>query len=90
VLALKPFVQDLADQDRTWLVLAMSATLAGQNRKNQQTGQPGGEPKDPPEHTWNAINRSRNCEKNCSNGEATGSDALRKRRKSIFGPPHAS
>jgi Na+/H+ antiporter NhaD/arsenite permease-like protein len=29
VLALKPFVQNLADQDRIWLTIAMSATLAG-------------------------------------------------------------
>ncbi len=29
VLALKPFVQSLADQHRIWLVIAMSATLAG-------------------------------------------------------------
>ena len=29
VLALKPFVQDLVDQQRIWLVIAMSATLAG-------------------------------------------------------------
>ena len=29
VLALKPFVQSLADQQRIWLVIAMSATLAG-------------------------------------------------------------
>jgi Na+/H+ antiporter NhaD/arsenite permease-like protein len=29
VLALKPFVPSLADQDRVWLVIAMSATLAG-------------------------------------------------------------
>ena len=29
VLALKPFVLDLADQHRIWLVIAMSATLAG-------------------------------------------------------------
>jgi Na+/H+ antiporter NhaD/arsenite permease-like protein len=29
VLALKPFVLSLADQDRIWLVIAMSATLAG-------------------------------------------------------------
>ena len=29
VLALKPFVLGLADQHRTWLVIAMSATLAG-------------------------------------------------------------
>jgi Na+/H+ antiporter NhaD/arsenite permease-like protein len=29
VLALKPFVQGLADQHRIWLVIAMSATLAG-------------------------------------------------------------
>jgi Na+/H+ antiporter NhaD/arsenite permease-like protein len=29
VLALKPFVQGLADQNRIWLVIAMSATLAG-------------------------------------------------------------
>jgi Na+/H+ antiporter NhaD/arsenite permease-like protein len=28
-LALKPFVPSLADQDRVWLVIAMSATLAG-------------------------------------------------------------
>jgi Na+/H+ antiporter NhaD/arsenite permease-like protein len=29
VLALKPFVQGLVDQNRIWLVIAMSATLAG-------------------------------------------------------------
>ncbi len=29
VLGLKPFVLTLADQDRVWLVIAMSATLAG-------------------------------------------------------------
>jgi Na+/H+ antiporter NhaD/arsenite permease-like protein len=29
VLALKPFVQSLGDQQRIWLVIAMSATLAG-------------------------------------------------------------
>lgn len=29
VLALKPFVQGLADQNRIWLVIAMSTTLAG-------------------------------------------------------------
>ena len=29
VLALKPFVQGLVDQHRIWLVIAMSATLAG-------------------------------------------------------------
>jgi Na+/H+ antiporter NhaD/arsenite permease-like protein len=29
ILALKPFVLGLADQHRTWLVIAMSATLAG-------------------------------------------------------------
>jgi len=29
VLALKPFVQSLTDQNRIWLVIAMSATLAG-------------------------------------------------------------
>jgi Na+/H+ antiporter NhaD/arsenite permease-like protein len=29
VLALKPFVQGLADQHRIWLIIAMSATLAG-------------------------------------------------------------
>jgi Na+/H+ antiporter NhaD/arsenite permease-like protein len=29
VLALKPFVQNLADQHRIWLVIAMSSTLAG-------------------------------------------------------------
>ncbi len=29
VLALKPFVLSLADQNRIWLVIAMSATLAG-------------------------------------------------------------
>jgi len=29
VLVLKPFVQDLADQQHAWLVIAMSATLAG-------------------------------------------------------------
>ena len=29
VLALKPFMQGLADQQRIWLVIAMSATLAG-------------------------------------------------------------
>ena len=29
VLALKPFVQSLIDQNRIWLVIAMSATLAG-------------------------------------------------------------
>jgi Na+/H+ antiporter NhaD/arsenite permease-like protein len=29
VLALKPFVQGLIDQHRIWLVIAMSATLAG-------------------------------------------------------------
>jgi len=29
VLALKPFVQGLIDQNRIWLVIAMSATLAG-------------------------------------------------------------
>ena len=29
VLALKPFVQGLGDQQRIWLVIAMSATLAG-------------------------------------------------------------
>jgi Na+/H+ antiporter NhaD/arsenite permease-like protein len=29
VLALKPFVLGLADQHRIWLVIAMSATLAG-------------------------------------------------------------
>ena len=29
VLALKPFVQSLMDQERAWLVIAMSSTLAG-------------------------------------------------------------
>ena len=29
MLALKPFVQGLADQNRIWLVIAMSTTLAG-------------------------------------------------------------
>jgi Na+/H+ antiporter NhaD/arsenite permease-like protein len=29
VLALKPFVQSLADQHQAWLVIAMSSTLAG-------------------------------------------------------------
>ena len=29
VLALKPFVAGLADPTRTWLVIAMSSTLAG-------------------------------------------------------------
>jgi len=29
VLALKPFVQSLSDQHQTWLVIAMSSTLAG-------------------------------------------------------------
>ena len=29
VLALKPFLQSMADQHRVWLVVAMSSTLAG-------------------------------------------------------------
>jgi Na+/H+ antiporter NhaD/arsenite permease-like protein len=29
ILALKPFVLGLADRNRIWLVMAMSATLAG-------------------------------------------------------------